>query len=84
VDRPKATDYFLDITSDVCPLTLVRTKLLIERMLPGETLELRLNAGEPLENVPAALREQGHRILHAAAEGGVDSEGVHRIYVEKR
>ena len=50
---------FLDITGDVCPITFVRTKLELERMRPGEILDLRLNAGEPLENVPRSVMEQG-------------------------
>jgi TusA-related sulfurtransferase len=51
-------DYFLDITSDVCPLTFVKTKLLIERMRPGQIAEIRLSRGEPLENV--VDRERGY------------------------
>jgi len=45
-------DYFIDITAEVCPLTFVKTKLLIERMRPGEVAEVRLKGQEPLENVP--------------------------------
>lgn len=56
-------DYFLDITADVCPLTFVKTKLLIERMSSGQTAEIRLSAGEPLENVPRAVEEHGHVLL---------------------
>ena len=41
-------DYFLDITSEVCPLTFVRTKLLIEKMARGRTAEVRLQGAEPL------------------------------------
>ena len=56
-------DYFLDITDKMCPMTFVKTKLLLERMNPGETAEVRLNAGEPLENVPRSLRELGQEIV---------------------
>ncbi|WP_371307791.1 sulfurtransferase TusA family protein [Azospirillum sp. TSA2s] len=58
-----SADLFLDITSQVCPLTFVKTKLMVERMDAGQTLEVRLNAGEPLENVPRSLIELGHSIL---------------------
>ena len=61
-------DYSLDITADVCPLTFVKTKLLIERMSSGQTAEIRLNAGEPLENVPRAVEEHGHTVLSLAPE----------------
>lgn len=77
----KDTDYFLDITSDVCPLTFVKTKLLIEQMSRGQTAEVRLNAGEPLENVPRAVEEHGHTILGLEAEAG--EGGVYRLRLRK-
>ncbi|WP_158047880.1 sulfurtransferase TusA family protein [Skermanella pratensis] len=79
-----SADYFLDITADVCPLTFVRTKLRVERMTPGETLEVRLNAGEPLENVPRSLIELGHSVQGPEPENASASEGVHRLWVTKR
>lgn len=65
---PDSFDYFLDITDDVCPLTFVKTKLLIERMSSGQTAEIRLGVGEPLENVPRAVEEHGHALLSLDAE----------------
>lgn len=56
-------DYVLDITRDVCPLTFVKTKLLLERMAAGQTAEIRLKGTEPLENVPRSVREHGHEVL---------------------
>ena len=61
-------DYFLDITNDVCPMTFVRTKLLIENMQPGETALVRLKNAEPLENVPRSVREIGHEVLSLEME----------------
>ena len=55
-------DYYLDITADVCPMTFVKARLLVERMAPGETAEIRLKGEEPLTNVPASLAELGHII----------------------
>jgi TusA-related sulfurtransferase len=51
----------LDISALTCPMTWVRTKLELERMAPGEELEVRA-AGEALENVPRSAREAGHRV----------------------
>lgn len=69
-----AADHYLDITADVCPITFVKTKLLAERMSAGQVAEVRLNAGEPLENVPRSLRESGHEVLSIEPEaGGADS-----------
>ncbi|MBP2311660.1 sulfurtransferase TusA family protein [Azospirillum soli] len=78
-----STDLFLDITSDVCPLTFVKTKLSVERMESGQTLEVRLNAGEPLENVPRSLAELGHSILAVKPENPDEPAGIHRLWVRK-
>ena len=72
-------DHFLDITSDVCPITFVKTKLLIEKMKSGEVLEVRLTEGEPLENVPRSVREEGHEVLSIDRCG--DSEVNRSVYV---
>jgi len=59
---------FLDVTAEVCPFTFVKTKLLLEDMKPGEVAEIRLNAGEPLVNVPRSATESGHRVLSVEPE----------------
>jgi TusA-related sulfurtransferase len=76
---PDVVDYYLDITTEVCPLTFVRTKLLIERMNPGDTAEVRLKGNEPLENVPRSVEEMGHAVLELVPEPG--SQGPDRIYL---
>jgi len=75
---------FLDITGEVCPMTFVKTRLLIERMAPGEEAEIRLNGGEPLENVPASLTELGHAVLEIVREPGSPDPGIHRMHVRKK
>lgn len=79
----RTADFFLDITGEVCPLTFVKTKLLVERMAPGQTLEVRLRAGEPLANVPRSLAELGHAVLAVEAEEAGDPAGIHRLWVRK-
>jgi len=76
-------NYFLDITADVCPMTFVKTRLLIEKMGPGETAEIRLSGGEPLENVPASVAELGHAVLAIEREPGAPEPGIHRIHIRK-
>ena len=58
-----AADYELDITAEVCPMTFVRTKLLLEKMTPGQTVNIKLRDGEPRHNVPRAIRDHGHEVL---------------------
>lgn len=53
----------LDITKDVCPITFVKTKLKLEELQAGEILEVLLNDGEPIQNVPRSVKEGGHKII---------------------
>ncbi|MDK9721866.1 MAG: sulfurtransferase TusA family protein [Rhodospirillales bacterium] len=76
-------DYFIDITGEVCPMTFVKTKLRIERMSPGEVLEIRLQGHEPLTNVPRSLKELGHEILLFLPESSDSPDGIHRLVVKK-
>jgi TusA-related sulfurtransferase len=52
----------LDVTDLTCPMTWVRTKLELEKLAPGETLEVRCAEGEALENVPRSAVEAGHDV----------------------
>ncbi len=53
----------LDITPDVCPITFVKTKLKLEQLKEGEILEVLLNDGEPIQNVPRSVKGEGHKIV---------------------
>ena len=77
-------DFFIDITEDVCPMTFVRTKLLIEKMETGQILEIRLSGREPLNNVPRNVKDHGHEVLSMEREPGEQHEyGVHRLMIKK-
>ncbi|MGI9492351.1 MAG: sulfurtransferase TusA family protein [Geminicoccaceae bacterium] len=77
----KNSQYSLDITSDICPITMVKTKLLLEQMNVGEIASIRLNSGEPLDNVPRTLRDHGHEVLEIKAEEPGDT--VYHLLVKK-
>ena len=49
-------------------MTFVRARLLIERMNPGETAQIRLKGEEPIKNVPASVAELGHEVENLAPE----------------
>ena len=66
----RAADTELDITSEVCPMTFVRTRLALDRMKPGQLLLVRLRGEEPLRNVPRTAREQGHEVLSLEMDAG--------------
>jgi TusA-related sulfurtransferase len=77
--------YFLDITPEICPLTFVKTKLLLERMAVGDVAEVRLKGREPLDNVPRSVEEHGHAVLSLAPEDAAAAgpEAVHRLKIRK-
>jgi tRNA 2-thiouridine synthesizing protein A len=53
----------LNLRGVICPVNFVKTKLKLEEMQPGELLEVILDKGEPVVNVPRSVKEEGHRIL---------------------
>ena len=53
----------LDLRGVSCPLNLVKAKLKLEGMAIGETLELILDNGEAMLNVPSSLKEEGYKIM---------------------
>ncbi len=55
----------LNLENIACPNNFVRTKLKLEEMEPGQILEIILDDGEPIRNVPRAVKEEGHEILKA-------------------
>ena len=55
-------DASLNLRGTPCPINFVRTKLKLETMAPGEILEVWLDAGEPIEQVPDSLRMEGYII----------------------
>lgn len=61
-------EYFIDITGEVCPLTFVKTKLLLERMPVGAVATVRLKGVQPLDNVPRSVKAHGHEVISLAPE----------------
>ena len=76
--------HFIDISGEICPMTFVKVKLMIEKIPQGEVLEVRLKGKEPLTNVPRSVLEHGHLILSMEPESGDQNElGVHRLLIKK-
>ncbi len=71
----------LDLRGVMCPLNYVKTKLRLEMMEDGERLEVWLDAGDPIKNVPMSLRNDGHQIL---VEEPLEPEANHyKVLVQK-
>ena len=56
-------DYKVDITDVVCPTTFVKAKVALEELDDGQILAVKMNDGEPVQNVPRSIKEEGHKIL---------------------
>lgn len=55
-------DAQLDLRGTPCPINFVRTKLRLEQMAPGALLEVWLDPGEPIEQVPDSLTMAGYKV----------------------
>lgn len=53
----------LDLRGVECPTNFVKVRLQLELMNSGDTLEVLIDDGEPIKNVPRAVKEEGHQIL---------------------
>ncbi|MDY6784967.1 MAG: sulfurtransferase TusA family protein [Cyanobacteriota bacterium] len=61
-DRGTLPDAKLDLRGTPCPINFVRAKLRLEQMQPGTLLEIWLDAGEPIEQVPDSLTMEGYQL----------------------
>ena len=74
-----AFDDEVDITDKVCPMTFVKAKVAMEELDDGEVLAVRMNDGEPVQNVPRSFKADGHQILKL-----LDNEdGTYTLFVRK-
>jgi len=53
----------LDLSGVACPMNFVKTKIKLTTMPAGSLLDVILDDGEPIENVPLSLQEQGQTIV---------------------
>jgi len=69
----------LDITKEHCPMTFFKTKLKLEELEEGDILEILLTAGEPLENVPKTVTQQGHEVLETTQV----KDNIYKVVIKK-
>lgn len=55
-------DKTLDLRGTPCPINFVRTKLQLQQMPANALLEVWIDAGEPVAQVPDSLRMDGYGI----------------------
>ena len=72
-------DERVDITDVVCPVTFVKTKVALEELEDGQILQVHLNDGEPVLNVPRSVKEEGHQILKLFT----NDDGTYELFIRK-
>ncbi len=69
----------LDLSGVACPMNFVKTKLQLEEMDPGQILEVVIDEGEPMKNVPKSVQGEGHKVLELTRT----PNGHYKLVIEK-
>ena len=64
-------DETLDATGLLCPLPVLKAAKRLRAMEPGTVLEMRADDPAAIVDVPHFCAEQGHKMLNATEDGGV-------------
>ena len=59
----------LDLKGVACPFNYVQAKVRLETMDLGQLLEITIDDGEPIENVPVSLTNDGHEVVDTKKVG---------------
>ena len=74
-----SVDSKVDITDVVCPVTFVKALAALEELKAGQVLGIRMNGGEPVQNVPKSVKDDGHQILKLIP----NEDGTYCLFVRK-
>ena len=69
-----------DYRGVACPMNFVKTKLVLETMKVGQQLEILLDDGAPINNVPNSVKLEGHKIVNQVQS----SDGYWTVLIEKK
>lgn len=69
-----------DLRGVQCPINFVKTKMELAGLQSGDVLEVLLDDGKPIENVPGSCRLEGHNVL----EEKRSDEGHWVVLVQKK
>lgn len=72
-------DVTADITDVVCPITFVKAKVALDELEEGQIISIRMNDGEPVQNVPRSIKDEGHQILKLVN----NNDGTYNLIVRK-
>lgn len=69
-----------DLRGVLCPMNFVRTKLELATLQSGDVLEILLDDGKPIENVPGSVRLEGHTVISEKQQ----PEGHWQVLIKKK
>lgn len=69
-----------DLRGVACPMNFVKAKLKLESLNIDDTLTILLDAGEPIQNVPASFRNEGQEVQETTDLG----DGHWRLVIRKK
>jgi sulfite reductase (ferredoxin) len=58
-----------DYRGVACPMNFVKVKLDLSRLRNGERIQVLLDDGVPIENVPRSVEQEGHKVLSQQKRG---------------
>jgi len=58
-----------DFRGVACPMNFVKTKIELSSLKSGDLLEIWLDDGQPIQNVPGSVRNEGHEVVSVAQDG---------------
>ncbi|MFO7999727.1 MAG: sulfurtransferase TusA family protein [Marinilabilia sp.] len=61
--------HFKDLRGVACPMNFVKTKIELAKLSRGELLEILLDDGPPIQNVPGSVRSEGHEVVRTNRPG---------------
>jgi sulfite reductase (ferredoxin) len=78
IETDKAKNHIIDLRGVMCPLNFVKAKIELEKLRIGDILEVLLDEGEPVQNVPSSFTEQGQQVLEIKSVGDYHNVKVQR------
>lgn len=69
----------IDLHGVSCPMNFVKTKVALEGIGTGEILEVILDEGDAILNVPRSVKEEGHQVVKV-----VPCNTTYRVFIKKK
>lgn len=69
----------IDLRGVSCPMNFVKTKVALDGIGAGEILEVILDEGDAILNVPRSVKEEGHQVIKV-----IPCDTTYRVFIKKK